>query len=1014
MNGLTVPNYVAETTYCQFTAGTVVVLGDGLNLSGLGATNVANLLSDSNTTSLGMGSDLVTTYITFDIEGDDAVADLTLSNGASTTILGNGTAFTNYTGELEISGESTVLNLGMSADDDYFSYVGSSYTQGGTFDGTVTVGTSGTLNVNAGTWTLGGLSVTGTADINSTLIISGTDAAITETAASLAITGTFTVNDGGILQVSDKVLEVAIATTDDDSVVVADTDVATDLQGTITFDGGTLLIDGTGYTTTDLTAILDSIEKDDSGSDGYVGLTGTINFDATTELTDGYVNAAAADGLNIANQEGDLSKVYADGDTELTASFTATGIVSGADALTITGSTITLQSDANTNAIATASGEKVDLTLGSSSTTTSLSIEGLADLNSLTVDSSATTVSINVGSSSAAGILKASDVSLNGASLFLDPVWEDGSTISSASKAGLVFDSNVDGLITVGQNSYLVLGSTDTDAAEEAFNSFGLTWDEDGITAALFISGAQTVLDTESSGTTGGITIDGAINTDNYDSSSSVASGTVSFAAGSALIVDAGSLEGATALTATTIDVDAGSQLLIVATDLTLDENDEAKVNIATATTTLTVESGAWGYNDTEGTSTIAVDSVLLEVSTDYAGSGTSYAVTVSKVDAADIFTDMDGDLASHLDGYAPGANNFIDKAVALDAENAKIGKSIEGAAKIGHAGGIGAGLANVNIAGTNNVNARLGDSVAFNDKDTSNMLAMNGDGAVVPMNGAQAGLGVWFMPMYKHTNASGFESGDYDYGFSTDLYGATLGADYTFASSLRLGLALNVGTGESDSTGDFDNTENDFDYVGITAYAGMSLGNIGLYADMGYTASSNDITQKNAAGTLTADADADLFSIGVKADYKVALNNFNVTPYAGARLNYYEIDGFNTKYYGESVVSTDSSDYTIIEFPIGLTFDTTMEAAGWDITPNATLGVKFAAGDLDHDQRVSFNGLAGSATVSSEVADAVTFQGGLGIGAAKDAYSIDFGYTLDLSDNMESHGFNLNLRYEF
>lgn len=59
----------------------------------------------------------------------------------------------------------------------------------------------------------------------------------------------------------------------------------------------------------------------------------------------------------------------------------------------------------------------------------------------------------------------------------LDPAWKDGSMIQTASKAGLKFNGNqVDGKLTVGQNSVLSLGTADTAKAEAAFADTGLTW----------------------------------------------------------------------------------------------------------------------------------------------------------------------------------------------------------------------------------------------------------------------------------------------------------------------------------------------------------------------------------------------------------------------------------------------------------------------------------------------------------------------------------------------------------
>ena len=139
---------------------------------------------------------------------------------------------------------------------------------------------------------------------------------------------------------------------------------------------------------------------------------------------------------------------------------------------------------------------------------------------------------IAVGAADSAGTLTAEDVKLGGASLMLDPAWEDSSTIQTASKAGLKFNSSqIDGKLTVGQNSVLSLGTADTAKAEAAFTDTGLTWGKNDITAALYIDYEQTMDSTK-----GGIKVDGSL-THASDNKDLAAANTATFAAGSLLMV---------------------------------------------------------------------------------------------------------------------------------------------------------------------------------------------------------------------------------------------------------------------------------------------------------------------------------------------------------------------------------------------------------------------------------------------------------------------------------------------
>ncbi|MFQ9868828.1 MAG: hypothetical protein ACLRWP_19260 [Bilophila wadsworthia] len=65
-------------------------------------------------------------------------------------------------------------------------------------------------------------------------------------------------------------------------------------------------------------------------------------------------------------------------------------------------------------------------------------------------------------------------------------------------------NNEIDGLLTAGQNSLLVLGDTDTGWALDAFGRSSLQWGQNGVTAALAIRKPQTL-----NGTLGAVMVDG-------------------------------------------------------------------------------------------------------------------------------------------------------------------------------------------------------------------------------------------------------------------------------------------------------------------------------------------------------------------------------------------------------------------------------------------------------------------------------------------------------------------------
>lgn len=79
-------------------------------------------------------------------------------------------------------------------------------------------------------------------------------------------------------------------------------------------------------------------------------------------------------------------------------------------------------------------------------------------------------VQINIGDQGSAGRVVARQVQLQGGRVFLDPAWKGNDALADASHGVFTFVNNeIDGLLTAGQNSLLVLGDTDTGWALDAF-----------------------------------------------------------------------------------------------------------------------------------------------------------------------------------------------------------------------------------------------------------------------------------------------------------------------------------------------------------------------------------------------------------------------------------------------------------------------------------------------------------------------------------------------------------------
>ena len=158
------------------------------------------------------------------------------------------------------------------------------------------------------------------------------------------------------------------------------------------------------------------------------------------------------------------------------------------------------------------------------------SITGAAEVEKLTGTDEKTV--INIGNSKKAGNVTVETADLKGATVFLDPMWVDGTEITDASQmavAGTDGKVAADGKYVVGRNSVMSFGVGNNEKAQETFAKTGLTWGEDA-TAGLYINGSVNVAD-------GAVVVDGK-QTAAPDASVAPANGTFTAAANSVVMVD--------------------------------------------------------------------------------------------------------------------------------------------------------------------------------------------------------------------------------------------------------------------------------------------------------------------------------------------------------------------------------------------------------------------------------------------------------------------------------------------
>ena len=656
------------------------------------------------------------------------------------------------------------------------------------------------------------------------------------------------------------------------------------------------------------------------------------------------------------------------------------------------------QADGQTNVSGRLTSASVELSGGG------LNVSGAVDSSSVTASkgdikvagtlaadvlTTSSDVQINIGDQGSAGRVVARQVQLQGGRVFLDPAWKGNDALTDASHGVFTFVNNeIDGLLTAGQNSLLVLGDTDTGWALDAFGRSSLQWGQNGVTAALAIRKPQTL-----NGTLGAVMVDGT-----KTSAPVLTPNTATFTDGSLLLVDGSGLNGAAALTSQggTLNVDAGAKLLI-------DNITQGEYAITSGFSVSSVQ----GWN---GDNLSTPDNLIgLVLGKDADG---SMKIQATARRSSDVFRGLS--LVNTMDAiWGKGLNDtesdsmgirFLSRAVNENyLPKADTVHTVDGAAQIAVAGGV-QGMA-----------VAAADAPVRAIQDHASLLHMTAtrEGAV-----RKDGLNLWINALYGAEHARNFGAGSLDGGYNADFGGIVFGGDYAFGD-FRVGMALNAGSGTARSRGDFNATKNDFDFWGVNLYGSWSRDQFNIVGDLGYSANKNEVKQDLPTtmqlGQLRGDVDTGVLTAGLRGEYRFETDWADVTPHVGVRYYNLRTDGFTSRIDEHDVFRVGRDTQEIWTFPIGVSFSRDFEtSSGWKVKPRADLSVVPAAGDLKAKTKARVPGVAASDTIKARMMDSVSFDGTLGLEVQKDNISFGLDYGIRASEHKTGHGVNVSFTYKF
>ena len=662
------------------------------------------------------------------------------------------------------------------------------------------------------------------------------------------------------------------------------------------------------------------------------------------------------------NNEGKLSSAVTVGDSGTLAVNSGTFTVS--NATVDAGGTVAVAGGEATFEKLQTSGGTIDVTGGSASIGNmnlgagNTTILGKVTVDKIQVGNQKEDSVVNIGTAGndgRAGKLTITSDSLGGATYFLDPAYgngiEQGSSLKFAGK-------NIDGKLIAGQNSYLVLGSTDDSELLKLFaENDSLTWGgNDGEIGAAVYVGAPITVDAS-----GYIYADADLTS--IDNLGQIAGGSVYFDSNSALVANVSNAEDGKAM-------------------ITVGEGASVTVN--------------------DGSKAILVGDIRQDITYKLINNNQANQVWDKNLMAGNGMWDLKMDENGNIKANLQDARQVY-------------GDSMQGA-DLANAGILGSEAERkyVNDVLTD-TSGNLAAAAARFD------AAMNPAGALTAFTTAYdrasdlrrivreesvkgEGNRLWAQVTGGKTKLDGISSGAQSIKTDTNVYGLAIGGEAQF-TNFMLGAAITAGTGKTENDA-VDGTD-DFEYYGVSLYGKTSVAGFDLLGDVSATWLKSDFTIGGAADVDT-DTTTAVYSFGVQGEKKFEMSWADFTPFIGVDVYHVRSDGFDNGH-GAKI---DDSDATAVEIPIGARLSKSLETTGgFHMEPSFMLAVVPTIADAEIDSKVRFAGA--ESTYNFTFADDVKIRSNIGLDAVKDNFTFGLRAGYEWGDE-ERSAMNLQLRAKY
>lgn len=429
----------------------------------------------------------------------------------------------------------------------------------------------------------------------------------------------------------------------------------------------------------------------------------------------------------------------------------------------------------------------------------------------------------------------------------------------------------------------------------------------------------------------------------------------------------------------TIVDADKVSGTVITATKTTVDKNAAIKVNNFDTGSTIKLFSDDKANEKVITNEQVTTNNLMQTVTLD-----DNKNLVIGVADASEVLPDVAiGGIITGL--TANNVHNAFFDDVLKSGDAAKASEALNSVANMGE-------LAGVNH-GTYSMSNQMTDAVA--------------DHLSIATHGEQD-KDIWAHYIHNKEDIDGMNLGGIDGSYEAQYNGIVIGSDLYKNGKTTAGIALSYADGNINGSNFASSTKNEAEYYGASLYGRIDNGNSAILGDISYMHSDNDITQNNSGHEITASADADAFSIGIRAEQAYEAGAGKFVPYAGIRYMH-----LGTGDYSNSLgMEYNADDQNLWLLPVGVTYSAEVQSGDWTVKPIAEVGYVWTMGDRDTDQTVSLNGA--SDTFGFETADSGSFIGRLGIEAEKSDVTYGLSYEYQKGDTVKANKWMVNLTYSF